>query len=95
MMTSVPAIIARPPPRGADWHAGDDKRPEIEDNDPALIFQAFTHHIEEVIMKRKEFLEMSGLVLAGTLAPGRTARAALAKAGLAGAAGGCRIEAKI
>ena len=46
-------------------------------------------------MKRKEFLEMSGLVLAGTLAPGRTARAALAKAGLAGAAGGCRIEAKI
>jgi L-alanine-DL-glutamate epimerase-like enolase superfamily enzyme len=50
------------------------------------------YYIEEVIMKRKEFLEMSGLALAGALAPGRIARSAAAAAG---AAGGCRIEAKI
>jgi L-alanine-DL-glutamate epimerase-like enolase superfamily enzyme len=43
-------------------------------------------------MKRKEFLELAGLALAGSLTPARRAAAALASAG---AAGGCRVDAKI
>lgn len=49
-------------------------------------------------MRRKEFLELSGLTLAGTLLPGRIARSAPAgvfAAAADAAAGGCRIDAKI
>lgn len=46
-------------------------------------------------MKRKEFLELAGLTVAGTMLPGRVASPAPALAAVPGAAGGCRIDAKI